>query len=174
MKILKTPIDGLYLIEPEPRIDDRGYFARIFCTEELDKAGIQFPIVQANHSFTKQKGTIRGMHFQSEPKSEGKIVLCLRGSIYDVAIDLRSTSPTYLQWFSVELSETNKKMLYIPKGFAHGLQTLTSDCLVQYFMSEFYSSDHAKGVRWNDPKFNIKWPIYSPFLSEQDKSWPLL
>ena len=134
-----TKIKDLYIIELEPKVDERGYLVRIFCKDELAKAGLEFNIVQANHSLTKKKGIIRGMHFQKFPKAEDKIIQCLRGAVYDVAIDLRKDSLTYGQWLATELSENNKKMLLVPKGFAHGFQTLTDDCEMQYFMSEFYS-----------------------------------
>lgn len=174
MKFKGTKIKGLYIIEPEPRIDDRGYLMRIFCEEELKKYGLQFTIVQASQTLTKKKGTIRGMHFQKSPKAEDKIVQCIQGAIYDVAIDLRKDSLTYGQWVAEELNEKNKKMFYIPKGFAHGFQSLVDDCQVQYFMSEFYSAEHSLGVRWDDPFFNIKWSIKNPILSEKDKNWSLI
>ena len=170
----KTKIEGLYIIEPELKIDERGYFARIFCQEEFKKIGFNFTIVQMSRSLTRKKGTIRGMHFQKEPKAEDKIVCCLKGAIFDVAIDLRKNSSTYGQWAAEELTEENKKMFLIPKGFAHGFQTLTDNSEILYFMSEFYSPEYAGGVRWNDPFFNIKWPIKNPILSEKDKNWPLL
>ncbi len=168
-----TKLDGVSVIEQEPRADERGYFARIFCKDELAKVGIEFDIVQASHSFTREKGTIRGMHFQKEPKAEDKIVQCLSGKIYDVVVDLRKDSPTFGKWIAEELSAENKKMLFIPKGCAHGFQTLTDNCLVQYFMNEFYSPEHASGVRFDDPAFNIPWPIKDPILFDKDKSWPL-
>ena len=174
MKFHKTKIEGLYIIEPELKIDERGYFTRIFCKEELGKIGLDFNIVQISQSLTKKKGTIRGMHFQKTPRAEDKIVQCIRGAIYDVAIDLRQGSPTYGQWIAEELTEDNRKMFLIPKGFAHGFQTLTDNCEVQYFTSEFYSPEHSSGVRWDDPFLRIKWPIKNPFLLERDKKWPLI
>lgn len=174
MKFRKTKIAGLYIIEPELRIDERGYFARIFCKDELSKIGFDFEAVQANRSSNNKKGTIRGMHFQKPPRAEDKIVQCLRGAIYDVAVDLREDSPTRGQWVAEELNENNKRMFLMPKGFAHGFQSLTDNSEVLYFMSEFYSSEHASGVRWDDPFFNIQWPIKDPFLSEKDKNWPLI
>ena len=168
----KTKIEGLYIIEPELITDERGCFSRTFGKEEFAKEGLVFDIVQANQSLTKKKGTIRGMHFQKEPKAEDKIVQCLKGAIYDVAIDLRKDSATYGQWVSEELNEKNKKMFLIPKGFAHGFQTLADNSEVQYFMSEFYDPEYASGASYNDPFFNIKWPIKNPFLSEKDKNWP--
>ena len=170
----KTPIEDLYVIEPELREDERGYFTRVFCRDEFVKAGLDYKIVQMSHSFSRHKGTIRGLHFQTEPKSEDKIVSCVRGKIFDVAVDLRKNLPTYLKWFGIELSEENNKMLYIPKGFAHGLQTLVDNCTVQYFMSEFYSPEHASGIRWNDPVFGIKWPIKNPTMSDKDETWALM
>jgi len=174
MKFKETKLKGLYIIEPEIHFDDRGYFARIFCKQELSKTGIDFNIVQANRSLNKKQGTIRGMHFQKPPKVEDKIIQCIKGKIYDVAIDLRQDSPTYGEWVAEKLSEENKKMFLIPKGFAHGFQTLTDNCEILYFMSEFYSPQYESGVRWDDPFFNIKWPIKDPILSEKDKNWLLI
>jgi len=173
MKFKETKIEGLYIIEPELKIDERGYFARIFCKNEFKKIGFDFNIVQINRSLTKKRGTIRGLHFQKPPKSEDKIVVCLKGKIFDVALDLRKNSLTFGKWVGVELSEGNKKIFLIPKGFAHGFQTLTDDCEILYFMSEFYSPKYEGGIRWDDPFFNIKWPIKNPILSEKDKNWPL-
>jgi len=174
MKFEEAKLKGLCVIEPEIRVDERGYFARIFCKQELSKIGIDFNIVQINRSLNKKQGIIRGMHFQKPPKAEDKIIQCVKGKIYDVAIDLRQDSPTYGEWVAEELSEENKKMLLIPKGFAHGFQTLTDSCEILYFMSEFYSPQYESGVRWNDPFFNIKWPIKDPILSEKDKNWLLI
>lgn len=170
----KTNIEGLYIIELEPRFDERGFFARNFCIKELAELGISYEIKQINRSLTKNKGMIRGMHFQKAPKAEDKIVQCLRGAIYDVAIDLRPGSPTYGRWEGQELTEENKKMFLIPKGFAHGFQALTDNSEIQYFVTEFYSPEHEGGVRWNDQAFNINWPIKNPVLSEKDKNWPKL
>ena len=174
MKFEEAKLKGLYVIEPEIHVDERGYFTRIFCKKEFTENGISFNIVQINRSLNKKQGTIRGMHFQKSPKAEDKIIQCIKGKIYDVAIDLRQDSPTYGEWFAEELSEENKKMFLIPKGFAHGFQTLTDSCEILYFMSEFYSPQYESGVRWNDPFFNIKWPIKDPILSEKDKNWPLI
>lgn len=175
MIFTKTKIEGLYVIEPELKRDERGYFARIFCKDEILKAtGLDFDIKQANKSLTNKMGTIRGMHFQKEPKAEVKIVQCLKGEIYDVVVDLRKDSKTYGQWVSEKLTEDNKKMFFVPKGCAHGFQTLVDDCELSYFMSEFYSKEDAVGVRWDDPLLNIKWPIKNSFLSEKDKNWPLI
>ena len=170
----ESNIKGLYTIELTPASDERGFFARNFCKEEFLKQGIEFNILQINQSLTKQKGTIRGMHFQKEPKAEDKIVQCLKGLIYDVAIDLRKDSSTYGQWAVEELTEDNKRMFLIPKGFAHGFQALTDNCKIQYFVSEFYSWENESGVRWDDPFLNIKWPLTPTVISEKDKNWPLI
>ncbi len=174
MTFHQTKLDGVYIIEHEPRQDERGYFARIFCQDEFKKAGIDFSLAQASNSFSKKKGTIRGLHFQKEPKAEDKIVQCLKGAIFDVVVDLRQNSPTFGKWIGEELSQDNRKMFFIPKGCAHGFQTLTDDCLVQYFMNQFYSSEHASGVRWDDPFFGITWPIEKPIISPRDTQWPLV
>lgn len=174
MTFTKTKIKGLYIIEPKVKTDGRGNFIRIFCKEKLSKIGVSFNIIQVNLSTTFKKGTIRGMHFQKAPTSEDKIVRCLKGKIYDVVIDLRKGSPTYGKWSAEILTEDNKKMLLIPKGFAHGFQTLTDSCELLYFMSKSYSLEHASGVCWNDPYFKIVWPIKNPTLSEKDKNWPLV
>jgi dTDP-4-dehydrorhamnose 3,5-epimerase len=173
MKFIKTKISGVYVIECELWEDERGYFDRLFCKDELAKSGIQFDIAQINHSFSRYKGTLRGLHFQKEPNAQDKLAKCLRGALYDVVVDLREDSPSYGQWIAEELSEENKKMLLVPKGCAHGFQTLTDNCEVIYFMSEFYSPAHSSGVLWDDPFFGVKWPILNPILSEQDKNWPL-
>lgn len=174
MKFIETKLKGAYIIELEPIEDERGFFARSFCIDEFKKNGIDFKIVQCNISHNKKKGALRGMHYQVAPHQEAKLVSCIKGAIYDVIIDLRKNSPNYGQWVAVELNEENKKMFFIPKGFAHGFQTLTDNCEVQYFMLEFYSPEYGSGVRYNDPFFNIKWPIKNPILSEKDKNWPLI
>jgi len=173
MQIKKTAILGVYALVLEPIEDERGYFMRTFGREALLEHGIDFEIVQANQSLTKQKGSIRGMHFQQEPKQEDKLVQCVNGAIYDVALDLRPDSPTYRQWHGEELSDKNHTMLLVPKGCAHGFQTLTDNCLMQYYISESYAPDLSSGVRWDDPAFNITWPLGATVLSEKDQSWPL-
>jgi len=172
MKFKETKIKGLYVIELDLISDKRGFFARNFCRDEFLKEGINFNIVQSNISFNKTKGTLRGMHFQNEPKAEDKIIQCLRGAIYDVAVDLRKDSPTYGQWVGEELTEENKHMFLAPKGLAHGFQTLADNTLLQYFISEFYYPEYASGVSWDDPLLKISWPIKNPILSEKDKNWP--
>lgn len=172
MKFKKTKIEGVYVIEPQPREDDRGYFARVFAKEELKKAGIDFSIVHINRSLSKDVGIIRGMHYQKKPKEEDKIIQCLQGEIFDVSLDLRTDSKTYGQWFGETLNRENKTMMLIPKGCAHGFQTLKENTIVEYFVTEFYVSSFEEGVRYNDPKFNIKWPIKEAILSEKDANWP--
>jgi len=172
MKIQKTKIEDLYLIEPEPFEDLRGNFQRVFCQKELLEEGINFEIRQINQSLGKKKGTLRGFHFQEKPKSEDKIIQCIRGAVFDVALDLRKDSGTYGEWVVQELTEKNRKMFLIPKGFAHAFQTLVDNSEIQYFISDFYSPEQGRGIPWNDPDLGIPWPIKDPILSEKDKNWP--
>ncbi|OGE78140.1 MAG: dTDP-4-dehydrorhamnose 3,5-epimerase [Candidatus Doudnabacteria bacterium RIFCSPHIGHO2_01_FULL_46_14] len=174
MKLHKTNLEGVYVVELEPKEDERGSFTRIFCQNELSGQGISFNIAQSNLSINKHKGILRGLHFQKPPKAEDRIVQCLKGAIYDVALDLRPDSPTYGKSFAAELSESNPKSMYIPKGVAHGFQTLADDSRVLYFMSEFYSPEHYFGVRWDDPALGLDWPIKNPILSSQDQNWPYI
>jgi dTDP-4-dehydrorhamnose 3,5-epimerase len=167
-----TPLPGAVLIEPESHEDHRGSFTRIFCVEEFSAQGLETRLVQCSLSHNHRRGTLRGMHYQIAPREEVKIVRCIRGAIYDVIIDLRPDSPTYTKHFAVVLSAANRKALYIPKGFAHGFQTLEDDSEVLYQMSEFYSPQHARGVRWNDPAFGIEWPIPDPIILDRDASYP--
>ena len=171
MKIKSTKIKGVYIINPSSQVDKRGYFVRTFCKQELSKLGIKFNIVQANRSFTKKKGTIRGLHYQALPYSEDKIIQCIQGSVYNVVLDLRKNSHTFGKWIAEEISEENKKIIIVPKGCVNGIQTLTDNCLIEYFMSEYYSPQSSRGIKWDDPFFKIKWPIKKPFLSEKDKNW---
>jgi len=168
----KTKIKGVYVIDAQPRGDDRGYFMRVFAKEELLKEGIKYTIVQANRSLTVQKGTIRGLHYQTAPMQEDKIIQCLQGSIFDVALDLRPKSKTYGKWVGEILSAENKKMFLVPKGFAHGFQTLEKNCLVEYFVSAYYSPKHERGIRWNDAFHKIAWPIKKAITSQKDGNWP--
>lgn len=172
MKFIETELQGAFVIELEKITDSRGYFSRCFCIEEFKKHGLNPDIKQCNTSYNINKGTLRGLHFQGKPKSEAKLVRCIRGSVYDVIVDLRQGSTTFLQWFAVELNESNSRMLYVPEGFAHGFQTLEDNVEMQYQMSEFYTSELASGIRWNDPNIKIKWPLPDPFLSEKDNSYP--
>ena len=169
----KTKLKGAYVIEIDPIKDKRGFFARTFCQREFKKHGLIFNIVQSSLSYNKKKGTLRGMHYQAAPYAEKKIVSCIRGKIYDVVIDLRPNSITYCQWLAIELSDKDFNMLYIPEGFAHGFQTLSVDAIVFYQISQFYKPQNARGVRWNDPTFNIKWPkINQCIMSATDKGYP--
>ncbi|HUZ92725.1 MAG TPA: dTDP-4-dehydrorhamnose 3,5-epimerase [Candidatus Paceibacterota bacterium] len=174
MKFFKTEIDGAYRIELDVFEDERGWFARTFCIDEFKKAGIDFAVVQSNRSFTRQKGMLRGLHYQKEPMWEPKIVQCLRGKTFQVIADLRPASPTYKKWISLELTGENRTMFYSPKGCANGFQALTDDCELLYFMGERYSPEHATGVRYDDPALGIKWPIANPILSEKDKNLPTI
>ncbi len=172
MKIIKTKISGLYVLEPEKREDNRGYFTRVFAKDELAKNLIKYNIAHINRSMTVKKGMIRGMHFQKSPMAEDKIVQCINGSIFDVAIDLRPKSKTYGKWFGVKLSAKEMNMLLVPKGFAHGFQALEKNTVIQYFVSQYYSPSHERGIKWNDPLFKIKWPIKKVTVSEKDAKWP--
>lgn len=172
MIVVKTKIEGVYVISPEPREDSRGYFARVFAKEELKKAGIDFSIVHINRSLSKEKGVIRGIHYQEFPHQEDKIVQCLEGKIFDVAIDIRPDSKTYGQWVGQILDSQNKKMLLIPKGCGHAFQTIEKDSVVEYFVTEYYAPDFERGIRYNDPKFGIDWPIKDAIVSEKDANWP--
>lgn len=168
----ETGLKGAYLIELEKNNDERGFFARFFCEKEFAAHNLKLSIKQSNISYNKKKGTLRGMHYQFAPHEEIKLVTCIRGAMYDVIIDLRLGSTTYCKLFAVELNDQNYRSLYIPEGFAHGFQTLADDTVVLYQMSELYYPETARGVRWDDPKFNIKWPIQEIILSELDKSYP--
>lgn len=174
MKFHKTKLMGLYIIELEPFQDDRGEFYRVLCKNELNEIGHKKEIVQINFSKTLRKGAIRGMHFQYPPKSEIKIVKCLKGSIYDVAVDLRKNSPTLLQWHGEVLNTKNFKMMYIPEGFAHGFQALEDNVEVIYFVTEFYSPESEGGVKYDDPIINIQWPLEVTLISQKDKNLKLL
>jgi len=168
----ETKLKGAYIIEIETAEDERGFFARSFCQKEFEEHGLNFRIVQCSLSYNKKKGTLRGMHYQVAPYEEAKLVSCIRGAIYDVIIDLRADSPTYYQWFAVELTADNYKMVYIPAGFAHGFQTLDDNTTVFYQMSEFYHPECARGVRWDDPAFGIEWPIKNYIISAKDRKFP--
>jgi len=174
MKIKQTSLQDAFVIEPEPFKDDRGLFARIFCQNELHNILHGKNIVQINHSLTRQKGALRGMHFQYSPKSEIKMVKCLRGSVFDVMIDLRQDSSTFLKWHGEVLSAENMKMMYVPEGFAHGFQTLEENCELLYLHTEFYSPEHEAGVRYDDPKIGIKWPLELTEISDKDERYSLL
>ncbi len=170
----ETTLQGAYVIEPKKINDHRGFFARIWCKEELQQRGLKSELVQSNVGFSYRKGTLRGLHFQKSPYAEVKIVRCTRGAIFDVIVDLRPESPSYKRWFGVELSGDNCKMIYVPEGFAQGYITLADNTEMYYHTSEFYNPDAAFGVRFDDPAFGIKWPLAAAVISEQDRNWPLV
>ena len=174
MKVIETLLKNAFVLKPEPLEDSRGKFSRIFCRQELPQIGRDKSIVQINQSLTRKKGAIRGMHFQRPPMAEIKMVKCLRGSVFDVIIDLRKGSSTFLKWHGEILSAENMKMIYVSEGFAHGFQTLEEDSELLYFHTEFYSPEHEGGVRFDDPKVGIKWPLEVTDISEKDRSHPLL
>ncbi|HXA02450.1 MAG TPA: dTDP-4-dehydrorhamnose 3,5-epimerase [Cytophagaceae bacterium] len=172
MKFTETKIKGAYIIELEKRTDERGFFTRSFCADEFRKHGLKDKMMQSNLSFSKSRFTLRGMHFQINGSEEVKLVRCSKGEIMDVIIDLRPGSPTYLQHISFILSDENSKMLYVPEFFAHGFITLVENSEVFYQVSNLYSPGNERGIRWNDPLFNIKWPSTNPILSEKDSHHP--
>jgi dTDP-4-dehydrorhamnose 3,5-epimerase len=172
MKVIDTPLQGLKIIEPDKFDDNRGYYLKSFEKKAFRDQGIDFDIAQISHSFNQAKGTIRGVHFQVEPFAQAKLVFCGKGKVFDVALDLRKNSETYGEWYGLELTEENRRILYIPKGFAHGFQTLEDNSELIYFISNVYSKEHEAGVKWNDPIFGIKWPLEPTVISEKDKIWP--
>lgn len=174
MIITPLPLDGLYLLQAEPFCDHRGQFARHYCARELAEAGLECSIVQVNHSITCTEGAVRGMHYQKPPHAEIKIVRCLRGACFDVAVDMRQDSPTYLQWFGVELTPENRKAMYIPEGFAHGFQVIEPEVELIYFHSAYYNRESESGIRHDDPIVGIEWPLPITEISEKDKNLPLV
>jgi dTDP-4-dehydrorhamnose 3,5-epimerase len=168
----ETPLPGAFVIEPEPLEDSRGLFARTWCRREFGARGLETRIAQCSTSLNKKKGTLRGMHYQAPPFVETKLVRCTRGAMYDVIIDLRQDSPTFMRHFGLVLTSDNRKMLYVPSGFAHGFQTLEDDTEVFYQISEFYSPEHGRGVRWDDPAFAIRWPDDDRIIVDRDRSYP--
>jgi dTDP-4-dehydrorhamnose 3,5-epimerase len=165
-------IDGAYLIEPKRIEDERGFFARIWCQDELQQMGLRTDLVQANVGFSSHRGTLRGLHLQQAPHAEVKIVRCTRGAIFDVIVDLRPNSRTYKRWFGTELNEENRKMLYVPEGCAQGYITLVDRTEMYYHTTERYAPELASGVRFDDPEFQIAWPLSPSMMSHQDKNWP--
>jgi len=174
MKFSSTKLSGPVLIQIEPHRDDRGFFARTFCIQEFESNGLLTHFVQHNISYNVKSGTLRGMHFQVAPHEEVKVVSCPRGSIYDVVVDIRKDSKTYLQWVAFELSAENHSALYIPTGFAHGFQTLTDHTEVQYLMGSYYVPDAARGLRWDDPAINILWPLPVSTIADKDSQYELI
>jgi dTDP-4-dehydrorhamnose 3,5-epimerase len=168
----ETKIARAVEIVPDMKVDDRGFFARTWCQEEFEAQGLNPRLVQCNISFNTHKGTLRGMHYQIGMHAEAKLVRCTRGSIYDVVLDLRANSPTFKSWSSVTLTAEDRNMLYVPEGCAHGFLTLDDESEVFYQMSQFYDADSGRGVRWNDPAFQISWPAQVKVISERDRTYP--
>jgi dTDP-4-dehydrorhamnose 3,5-epimerase len=168
----ETALSGAYVIDLEPLADERGFFARIWCAREFAARGLESRLVQCSISVNTCRGTVRGMHYQSAPHAEVKLVRCTRGAVFDAIIDLRPDSPTFGRHVAVELTAENRRMLYIPAGVAHGFQTLADGTEVYYQMSEFYAPETARGVRWNDPAFGIQWPITDPIILDRDRAYP--
>ena len=172
MKFTETPLPGAYLIDLEKRGDERGFFVRYFCKNEYAVHGLCSDIVQINNSLSAQAGTLRGMHYQLAPKAEDKVVRCVKGALFDVIIDLRPNSSTFLRHFGVELTAENRRMLYVPKGFAHGFLTLRDDTETIYLVTEYYAADHERGIRYNDAKLGIQWPMEPSVISPKDLAHP--
>ena len=173
MNIIKTKIKDLYILEPVLFPDSRGWFMESYNASKLSE--INPPnFIQDNHSYSKNKNIVRGLHFQTNPKSQTKLIRCTKGVIIDVVVDLRKDSPTYKEWLKIELSAENKKQLYIPKGFAHGFLTLTDEVEIQYKVDEYYSKENDRSIRWNDPEIGVDWGIINPILSEKDANAPFL
>jgi dTDP-4-dehydrorhamnose 3,5-epimerase len=172
MRFLPTPIPGAWIVEPEPRADPRGFFARTFCVEEFRKHNLNPRVVQCNLSHNLSRGTLRGMHWQCAPRVEAKLVACFRGAIFDAIVDLRPDSPAHLKSFTVELSEENRRMLYVPEGVAHGFLTLADQTDVHYQMSEYFAPECARGARWDDPAFGIAWPEGEKIIHDKDLAHP--
>lgn len=168
-----TELEGAFIIELEKRSDERGFFSRAWCRREFEEHGLVPLIMQSNLSYSRKKGTLRGMHFQTSPFEETKVVQCIKGALYDVIIDLRPDSATFGKWIAVELRAEDHKMIYVPRGFAHGFMTLQDETEAFYHVSQFYAPGHEGGIRWNDPAFNVKWPeIEDLVISDKDRTWP--
>lgn len=172
MKFSATKIPGVMVIDAEPIGDERGFFARSFCAREFAAAGLELTVAQTNLSHNARRGTLRGMHYQAEPKPEPKLVACIRGAIFDVAIDLRAESPSFRDWVGAELTDSNGKALFVPPGCAHGFLTLADETQVSYLMGELYDPDLARGVRWDDPAFGVEWPGEPTVISDRDAGYP--
>jgi dTDP-4-dehydrorhamnose 3,5-epimerase len=174
MRFTETPIAGAWVLEPEWRVDERGYFTRTFCRRELAEHGLNAEVAQANTGYSERAGTLRGIHYQVAPHLESKLVRCTRGAVYDVVVDLRPGSPTYARWHALELSAENGVALYIPEGCGHGYQTLTDGAELYYQASTFYAPEAVRGVRFDDPALGIDWPLAVTAISAADREWPFL
>ena len=172
MRFTPTAISGAFVVDPEPRDDDRGFFARVWCQHELEAQGLNPRFVQCNGSFSRERGTLRGLHYQREPYGEAKLIGCIRGRIFDVVVDVRPASATYLQSFGAELTAQNRSMMYVPEGCAHGYLTLEDDSEVLYPVTEFYHPEAEAGLRWNDPVVSVSWPELPRIVSPKDQAWP--
>ncbi|PYM94888.1 MAG: dTDP-4-dehydrorhamnose 3,5-epimerase [Candidatus Rokuibacteriota bacterium] len=172
MIFTETPLKGAFVIEPEPLADARGFFARTWCQREAEQHGLNPRLVQCSVSFNRRRGTLRGLHYQAAPHEEAKLVRCTAGALHDVIVDLRRDSPTFRGHFAAGLSAKNRRMLYVPEGFAHGFQTLEDGTEIFYQMSEFYSPESARGVRWDDPAFGIVWPDADRIINDRDRAYP--
>lgn len=172
MQFTPTPLADAYTIDLEKRGDDRGFFARFFCEKEFGEKGLETRFVQLNNSLSAKKGTLRGLHYQLAPSAEVKVVRCIRGAVWDAIVDIRPGSSTFGRWFGAELSAENRRMMYVPRGFAHAILTLTDDTELLYMVSAFYAPQEERGLRWNDPTFAIQWPIEPMEISEKDGKWP--
>jgi dTDP-4-dehydrorhamnose 3,5-epimerase len=166
-----TPVRDAFIVELEKHGDERGFFARVYCEREFERAGLDARFVQVNNSLSARKGTLRGMHYQLAPHEESKLVRCIRGALFDVVLDLRPQSPTFGKWFGAELSADNRNMMFVPRGCAHGFLTLQDDTEAFYFAGDFYQPAAERGVRWDDPRFSIKWPGQPVVISERDRAW---
>ncbi|MDD2534641.1 MAG: dTDP-4-dehydrorhamnose 3,5-epimerase [Eubacteriales bacterium] len=174
MQVIETKLPGVLILEPKVHGDHRGWFSETYASRTLADLGIHTVFVQDNQSFSAQQGTLRGLHFQNNPKAQTKLIRCTRGAIYDVAVDIRRGSPTFGEWFGLELTAENKRQLYIPKGFAHGFLTLTEDVEVQYKVDEYYAPECDRSIRFDDPEIGVNWGDISPVLSDKDLKAPLL
>lgn len=172
MIFVETRLRGAWTIDPERLEDERGFFARTWCRREVASHGLTPTLAQCSISFNRRRGTLRGMHYQAGPYAEAKLVRCTRGAVYDVIVDLRPGSRTFRQWLAVELTADNRRMLYVPEGMAHGFQTLEDETEVFYQISEFYRPGYARGVRWDDPAFGIRWPEGDRIISPRDRQYP--
>jgi dTDP-4-dehydrorhamnose reductase/dTDP-4-dehydrorhamnose 3,5-epimerase len=174
LNIIKTEIEGVVIVDLKVFGDNRGWFAETYSKEKFHQLGIDVEFIQDNHSFSAQKGVLRGLHFQQPPMAQTKLVRCTRGEILDVAVDIRKGSPTYKKWVAVKLTEENKRQLLVPKGFAHGFVTLTDNVEVHYKVDQYYSPENDRGIRYDDPEINVDWGVEDPILSEKDLKAPLL
>jgi dTDP-4-dehydrorhamnose 3,5-epimerase len=172
MKFTDVPVSGGKIVELEPRGDDRGFFARMYCRNEFRDAGIDAEFVNVNNSYSRIAGTLRGMHYQIGEAAEAKLVRCIRGALWDAMLDMRPDSPSFGKWFGMELTAENRRMLYVPRGCAHAILTLSDDTEAVYFASQFYAPGAERGVRWNDPHFSVEWPMQPVELSAKDSNWP--